>query len=415
MPGVDVVGFAFLLTPAGQRLLSVAMSSYDASRPISATKRFRELDDGYSPEQVAAALTQASLRHAATAKFGAQAARMYFTLTGLEQATHPVVASHRAARAWAQGAGSVLDLGCGIGSDLVAFARAGFTVTAVDSDEVTAQVAAANLEALGLPGQVTAEEAQQVDRGPFDLVFLDPARRRGAARVFDPRAFSPPWDFVVALLGPASPGSLSPSAGSRGTARAVVKLAPGLDHGLVPPYVEAEWVSLAGDLKEAALWAPASAAPQVHRRASVLGLDGSSASCTDLTAPADPPAVAGVGSYLYEPDAAVIRAHLVSAVTDEVGGWLLDPHIAYVSSDRLTETRFARAYRVVEVLPFKEKALRTALRARDVGSLTIKKRGVAVTPETLRKRLALRGHEAATLILSRTPRSATALLVEPLD
>ncbi len=122
-----------------------------------------------------------------------------------------------------------------------------------------------------------------------------------------------------------------------------------------------------------------------------------------------------VGSYLYEPDAAVIRAHLVSAVIDEVGGWLLDPHIAYVSSDRVAETRFARGYRVIEVLPFKEKPLRAALRARDVGSLTIKKRGVAVTPEALRKRLALRGHETATLILSRTPRSATALLVEPLN
>ena len=415
MPGVDVVGFAFLLTPAGQRLLSVAMSSYDASRPISATKRFRELDDGYSPEQVAAALTQASLRHAATAKFGAQAARMYFTLTGLEQATHPVVASHRAARAWAQGAGSVLDLGCGIGSDLVAFARAGFTVTAVDSDEVTAQVAAANLEALGLPGQVTAEEAQQVDRGPFDLVFLDPARRRGAARVFDPRAFSPPWDFVRRVARPGVPGlalALGRFAGHRpggGQAGAGPRPWPGpaiRRGGVGEPRRRPEGGSALGTRIGRA---------QVHRRASVLGLDGSSASCTDLTAPADPPAVAGVGSYLYEPDAAVIRAHLVSAVTDEVGGWLLDPHIAYVSSDRLTETRFARAYRVVEVLPFKEKALRAALRARDVGSLTIKKRGVAVTPETLRKRLALRGHEAATLILSRTPRSATALLVEPLD
>jgi THUMP domain-like len=122
-----------------------------------------------------------------------------------------------------------------------------------------------------------------------------------------------------------------------------------------------------------------------------------------------------VGRFVYEPDPAVIRAHLVSTVVAEVDGRLLDPHLACVSADDEVRTPFARGFRVLEALPFKEKALRAALRSRGIGALTIKKRGIAVTPEDLRRRLALRGPEQSTLILTRTPGSAAALLVEPLD
>ena len=92
-----------------------------------------------------------------------------------------------------------------------------------------------------------------------------------------------------------------------------------------------------------------------------------------------------LGAYLYEPDGAVIRAGLVTAVAAGVGGGLLDEHIAYVTSDASFRTPFARGYRVLEELPYREKALRAALRERGIGSLTIKKRGVDVVPDALRR------------------------------
>jgi DNA-binding SARP family transcriptional activator len=58
-------------------------------------------------------------------------------------------------------------------------------------------------------------------------------------------------------------------------------------------------------------------------------------------------------------------------------------------------------------------ALRAALRERGIGRLTIKKRGVAVAPEQLRSRLALRGDAEATLVLTRVAGKGTALLVRP--
>ena len=109
----------------------------------------------------------------------------------------------------------------------------------------------------------------------------------------------------------------------------------------------------------------------------------------------------------------MIRAGLVTAVAAGVGGGLLDEHIAYVISDRAFHTPFARGYRVVDVLPYREKPLKAALRERGIGTLTIKKRGVSVTPEGLRQRLALRGDVTATLVLTRVAGHGTALLVEP--
>jgi hypothetical protein len=177
----------------------------------------------------------------------------------------------------------------------------------------------------------------------------------------------------------------------------------------VPAGAEAEWVSDVGEVKEAVLWSPALAT--VARRATVIGRGG----LATLTDEDDPGAEVGsVDAYLYEPDGAVIRAGLVTAVAAGVEGHLLDRRIAYVASATAYHSPFARSYRVVEQLPYREKQLRAALRIRNVGALTIKKRGVDVAPEQLRRRLALRGDEAATVVLTRLDGEGTALLVEPI-
>ena len=125
------------------------------------------------------------------------------------------------------------------------------------------------------------------------------------------------------------------------------------------------------------------------------------------------PATGALGGYLYEPDGAVIRAGLVGETAAQVHGRLLDATIAYVTSDALTPVPTATAYRVLDSMPFGLKRLRTYLRGRDVGTLTIKKRGTAVVPEQLRRQLDLRGSTKATIILTRVAGSQQVLVVEP--
>ena len=181
----------------------------------------------------------------------------------------------------------------------------------------------------------------------------------------------------------------------------------------MPDDVEAEWVSVRGEVKEAALWSPGLAT--CRRRATVIGTGGL-ATLTEEDDPYDgqPRPVRELGAYLYEPDGAVIRAGLVTAVAAGVQGGLPDPHIAYVTSDMGFRSPFARAYRIVEELPYREKQLKAALRARDIGRLTVKKRGVEIDPAALRRRLALSGASEATLVLTRRSGTGIALLVEPL-
>ena len=226
------------------------------------------------------------------------------------------------------------------------------------------------------------------------MAFADPARRTGRGRTFDVDDWTPPWSFVERLLRRDS----------------CVKVAPGIPHELVPEGVEAEWVSDHGEVKEAALWSGRLAT--TARRATVIG-DGGLATLTDED---DPGAgVVPVGRFLYEPDGAVIRAGLVTAVAAAVGGGLVDEHIAYVTSD--DPVRHAvRAWLRGRSRSCPTARRRCARRCASAGSarLTIKKRGVDVVPDELRKRLALTGDDEATLVLTRVAGHGTALLVRPL-
>jgi SAM-dependent methyltransferase len=391
---VDLEAFRWLLSDEGRSLLARTAEVYDG-RPAQALDAATVLRREASPEHVAAAMTQIELRRRARAKFDDLADSMFFTPDGLEQSTRLRVATHRAARVAAARPSSVLDLGCGIGGDLIAFSRAGLTAAGVDRDPLRVAVAAANLDALDLGGAVKVADAESLDISGFGVVFADPARRTDRGRVFDLDAYAPPWSFVERLL-------QRPS---------VVKVAPGVPHDVVPEGVEAEWVSDDGDLKEAVLWSPQLAT--VRRRATVIRPAGGLATLTDEDDPGEK-SVREPQRFLYEPDDAVIRAGLVTAVAAGVHGGLVDEHIAYVTSDEAFSTPFARTYAVLETLPYKEKPLKAALRERGVGRLTIKKRGVDVVPEELRRRLALKGDAEATLVLTRVAGKGAALLVRPL-
>ncbi len=155
-------------------------------------------------------------------------------------------------------------------------------------------------------------------------------------------------------------------------------------------------MSIGGGLKEAVLWA-GGFTDGVRRRATLLPEGASMSSSSD----ADEPAPSGpLRHYLYEPDDAVVRAHLIGDLARAVDGVLLDPTTAYITSDRLVATPFAQAFEVHDVMPFSLKRLRTALRDRHVGSVTIMKRGSAIDVEQLRRNLRLSGTDSAVVVLA---------------
>ena len=203
------------------------------------------------------------LRQRAADKFGDLAERMYFTPDGLEQATRLPVATHRAARLRAADTATLIDLGCGIGGDLVAYARAGITCAGVDLDPVRVAVAVANLDGARRSAGPSRSPTRPRSTPP-PSTWPSPTRRAGRRAGAASTSTTGPrrGRFVETLLGRDS----------------CVKVAPGIPHDLVPDGVEAEWVSDHREVKEAVLWSARLAT--ARRRATVIG-DGGLATLTD--------------------------------------------------------------------------------------------------------------------------------------
>ncbi|MCU1416431.1 MAG: class SAM-dependent methyltransferase [Schumannella sp.] len=389
---MDVAELRELLSPEGLRLLDEVgpiASTQDVVRTVS---RLRAA--GHSGALVAAVLGQARLRAKAVPKFGDFAARMLFTPDGLEQATRLRVAALHAGRFDEAGVDVVADLGCGIGSDAMAFAALDLAVLAVERDELTAAVASYNLAPFPT-AHVELGDAESTDLAAVGGVWLDPARRAGGRRLDDPSEWSPHLDWAFGIARDQPTG---------------IKLGPGLDRDLIPPGCEAQWISVDRDVVELVLWFGAVARPGVARAALVLSDSGPA----ELTAEADSPdAEAGpLGEYLLEPDGSVIRARLIGDLARQVGGRMLDETIAWITCDSAPSTPFGQAFRVAERFPIDVKTLKRELSARDIGTLEVKKRGVDIDPASFRNKLGLRGSKPATLILTRVAGERVALLAE---
>ncbi|WP_425473969.1 THUMP-like domain-containing protein [Streptomyces qinzhouensis] len=390
---------ATLLSPEGRALLD-ELRDHDPAEELALATRLRR---DHPAERVSAALGQARLRQRAVAKFGAaDAYRMFFTPNGVEQATRAPVAAHRAARLAALGVRSVADLCSGIGGDAIALARAGIRVLAVDRDPLTAATVRANAGALGLGEliEVRCADVTEIDTSAYDAVFTDPARRGGRGRIFDPEAYSPPLSWAIEA--------------ARGRPVAALKIAPGIPHELIPEDFAAEWISYEGEVKEAVLWRGTEDPAPGRVAATLLSGTGPSTAYTLVGRGLPDPPVRPVGRYLYEPDGAVIRAHLVAEVAAGLaGGGLIDPTIAYVTADELRPLPSATAYEITDVLPFGLKKLKALLRERGVGSLTVKKRGSAVEPEEVRRKVKPQGPNAATVFLTRVDGAPSMLIGRP--
>jgi hypothetical protein len=363
---------ATVLTPAGARALAAAPSLLAEAVPGD-LRVASSLRERWPADLVAAATSQVELRARAAGRLR-DAPSMMLTAAGLEQATSTVVAAHRAARiASSLPAGAtVVDLCCGIGSDLRELRAAGLHAIGVDRDETHAWCASYNS---GAPVTVADVRDVLVDRA--DAVYVDPARRTGDRR----GGSSPSLEWCQSLP----------------VERTVVKAAPGIDVDVVAPEWEVEFVADGRDLKEACLWSPAWAVSAGARRATVLP-----AGVSLVVDPAISPApVRAPGRYVLDPSPAVTRAGAVADLAAMVDGWQIDRRIAFICSDFPMATLFGRLLEVAASLPFGVKPLAAELRRLDVGAVDFRRRGLAGDVDDLRRRMRLRGSRQAVVLLTR--------------
>ena len=385
--------FHFLLTPQGQNLLAeMAQTAITPQNHLQIVARLRQQLD---PVLAQAVLETVLLRQKAQVKFS-RAEAMYFTRAALEQASSEIVSTYRANRFAAANIRTVADLGCGIGGDALGLTAVA-DVIGIDLDNLRLHMAQENMRAYGRNGRFHPLQTDIQTIPPFavDGLFFDPARRDAQGnRIYSVEAYQPPlstinrWRDMV-----------------KGTA---VKISPGVNYDEIPTDAEVEFISVNGEVKEGVLWFGSLASGGTRRATLLPGghtLENQNLPEIPLSDPL---------AYLYEPDGAVIRAHLVQELAHQLGAYKIDQDIAYLTAAEKQDTPFAHCFQIDVAFPFQLKRLRTYLRQHNIGKVTIKKRGSPLEPDWLQSQLRLKGNEHRILFLTQAKEKATVLIGQPL-
>lgn len=307
----------------------------------------------------AALVTLLRLRKRAGAKF-ARSSEMFFVPLGLEQATSERIARHIAER-FGQGH-LVADLTAGSGGNAIFLAQAN-RVVAIEPDEVTLACARLNARVYDAQDKIDFILGKVEDNLPeADAYFLDPARDRSGKTKTRSLLNSRP--NLIELL----PRLLKISN------RICVKISPAFDYDelkLLPEMPEVEIVSEDNVSKVALLWF--GRFKTCERRATCFNKDTTFTLIDQVDARA---AVAGAPrDYLYDPDKAISKAHLIDELALEFGLEKLDWHSTLLTSSRLAEQAVAgcRVFRIIATLDFSWQSLIAKL-----GELSIDRANVIV-------------------------------------
>lgn len=309
-----------------------------ASSELSTQQKLRRL---YNTQLVQAALSLHEARIRARGVLQ-NASDLWLTAIGLEQATHPCVAAHKAAR-FPENV-RVLDLCGGIGCDAAALSGRG-PVTVFDTNEAMLQRCEWNLQQWGCDvPELQANDALQVTI-TGQIIHVDPDRRNGRSRpVKRLEMYNPNLDWMQEATRSALGGA--------------IKIGPASNFIQKFPGCEIELISLRGECREATVWFGEMADCEQFR-ATVLP--------TGETICGDPlDAWANMANepaqYLFDPDPAVVRSGLIDGVCERLKLERLDPEEEYLTADRLPESSFVTAFEVEAVLPNNQKQLRQYLR-----------------------------------------------------
>jgi hypothetical protein len=353
----------------------------EAADPVRLLSRLRK---DLSLDRAHLVAEQIDLRRRAREKFRL-ADYMFFTRKGLEQATDEQLAAYKASRFPSNV--HIVDLCCGIGGDFLGFCARGPT-KGVDRDEVLSLLASANARIHGYAGDDFSTIA--IDIVNFEIPagtwHCDPDRRPTGRRATRGDFFEPSLNVLDRLL------EKNPDA--------AVKLAPATE---APPQwqqtAELQWLESRGECRQQVAWFGYLAHHPARRTATIILPDGRTRSVVG-NSDESPPAAAEIGRYLYEPAAAVLAAQLASELCRQHNLAALSPGIAYLTGENPIDDLALAAFEIVDILRFDRKQLRTYCRERGINRLEIKKRGVELDPERLRKEIVADGDSSATIIIA---------------
>jgi hypothetical protein len=282
---------------------------------------------------------------------------------------------------------SIIDLTGGLGIDSIFLARRFRQVIHCERDPVLSELAGYNFRTLGI-GNIERRcaesgsvlESSSDDR--FDWIYVDPARREKGGRSAALEASSPDVVRMHDLLLKKAP-------------RVCIKASPALETAdlerKLPNLSSIVVVSVNGECKEVLLMLERDREPGTPPKTRAVRLDGDEYSIEGGEGAPSSRSVSTVqGRYLYEPDAAIIKARLTPELARRTGLDFLNTTVDYLTSEHLLQRFPGRVFRIEELVVWKPSTFGSFLEKHGIRGASIQRRDFPLSPDELRKKYRLR-------------------------
>lgn len=350
---------------------------------------------------MAAALSHIEALPKARRKFGPDAGtpggwpRLLPSQLAVEQATPPDVARINAG--FIADGDRVLDMTAGLGSDDREMALRGVDMTIFDLNEANAEALRENFSDLGNVEVCCGDSVEWLGRyggEPFDVIFIDPARRdANGGRVYNLRDCAPDITAHYDLI-------------ARNTRRLVAKLSPMLDITQtfrdLPDCRDIHVMEQGGEVRQLLAvcdFRDGEVPDDASRRVTVHGPGWSYSFTLAEAATANAPVRAPLpGDTLIEPTPAMMKAGGFALVAVRNGWSMISEQSHLFVADTATAGNLpGRRMRVVAVYQLTSSSLKKI--GKEIGAAEIAVRNLpGFTPETLRRRLGIADSSERRLI-----------------
>lgn len=311
---------------------------------------------------------------------------LYPVTQSMEQCSSSFTAAYKASLVKGE---SMADLSGGFGVDTFAFARHFRHCAYIEPQADLCDIVRHNATVFGLDNiailQGTMEERLE-DIGTVDWLYVDPSRRDShGRRVVTLEACTP--DLTQCL----------PQLRAHARTGLLAKLSPliDLDSTLrqLPDTEEIHVVAVNGECKEVLfLLRFDQQSPQTPVRITaaniVNGVPGIFVFTREEEAEAHPELAAHLGNYLYEPNAAILKAGAFKCLATRLGIQKLHPHSHLYTSSNFLPDFPGRIFNVKEQIPFGKHAAAAVAAITDKANVSV--RNFPLTAEELKMRLKLK-------------------------
>ncbi len=302
-----------------------------------------------------------------------------------------------------------IDLCGGIGGDAIA-AGLRWKVTVIEKNQPTFEMLVHNVEVYNVQSNVTsilgdiyellAQSKFQDVIKEADFIFFDPSRRNDDQRTVKIEEYIPPLSLIDQIL-PLNQNIC-------------VKIAPGVDIPHITYECDIEVVSLKGEVKEIMLWfgnlrensnSQNIIATKLPEKLTLgKNLNKYTESSVEL--------VSNLKKYLYEPDPAAIKAHLINELGIMFGMSTLHPQVAYLTSEKYIGSPWLKCYQVIDSCAVDIPRIKNLLKKHEIHRIDCKARGLTLDLNQIQKELTSKGKNIGLVIFTWVNNQKTAIIAQ---